>query len=469
MSYHVLCLDDDAIFLKAVSSYLKRQYKVSTAENVLEAEIVLAQGDVDLLLLDVQLGDENGVDVLKAFKQKHPSLDVLMFSGHKDPKQIVEAMKYGASDYLTKDTYPDEVIAYIDKILKNKDIKDRYRALIENINESKTKQHAFVGSSRNFRDVLEKASRLKGYMANVLIEGDSGTGKEVLARYIHSNEGLQGRPFIAVNCAAIPDNIMESELFGHEKGSFTGALHRKVGKLELADGGDVFLDEISSLKLELQGKLLRALEQQEFYRVGGVKSLSVNFRVVAATNVRLIDLVRAGKFREDLYHRLNVINLILPPLKERKSDIKKLLEHFFHKYCDRYKKIKLKGFTQRAIDVLSDYVWPGNVRELKNMVQSLIIMSDGAYIDIYDLPKIVLGADHACGQSVRIIKNDDFENFLINPQLTLTAFRYKMEQQYVKSVIASQHGNKSKAAELLGISRVTLHGMLKKDPSLSLN
>lgn len=460
MPFHMLCIDDDAQFLFSIQSILKTKYKVSTAQNFKEAKKILLSSDIDLVFLDLELKDIDGLMALELIKKEFPSVEVFMLSGHKDPKQIVESVRKGAIDYISKDSYSDEIFAYIDKALHNRDLKDRYAALIQNYNPAPIEKE-FIGGAESFQSVLDQARRLRGFNANVLIEGDSGTGKELLARYIHNIENDPKRPFIAVNCATIPEGLAESELFGHEKGAFSGASERRAGKFELADGGDIFLDEINSLKVEVQAKFLRALQEKEFYRVGGIKSISVNFRVIATSNINLASLVEKGKFREDLYHRLKVLSLVMPALKKRKEDIPLLANHFVSKFPQD----KQKRFTERALKMLAEYEWPGNIRELQNIVQSLVILSPSKIIDVCDLPKQIYQNQSSLSESkitrISLGNNKYFDDFALEPDLPLSAFRKETESRYIKWVLDLQEGNKAATARVLGVSRVTLHSMLK--------
>ena len=331
MPYHVLFIDDDKAFLDSVRICLKNIYQVSTAPTIQAGLGIIHTDSVDLVFLDVNLNHErSGIQYIKTIKDMDPSVVVIMLSGYKDPDIIVEAIKEGAGDYLCKPYPHSDLLAVIKKNLNRKNDNDQKEALFEYCNLSNEKT-TIITESQNMIAVLAKAKKLKGYDANVLIEGESGTGKEVLAQYIHSLEANTKRPFIAVNCAAIPENLLESELFGHEKGAFTGADKRKIGKFELAGGGDLFLDEVDSLKPEFQAKLLRVLQEKEFYRVGGTMPIKVKLRVLVATNKNLTNEVLAGRFREDLFYRLRVISLVIPSLKERQQDIEPLTQFFIQK------------------------------------------------------------------------------------------------------------------------------------------
>lgn len=455
MDTHVLCIDDDPRFLLALKASLKKHYKVSTALDFKTGQAILKTKTVDVVFLDINLGDEDGIDSLKMIKAFDANVDVIILSGYKDPKLIVVAMKEGASDYLCKPCPSEELIAVIEKNRRNKDVKERYDALMENLNEQQS-QFCFVGKSRAFQDVLASANKLKGYDASVLIEGESGTGKELLARYVHRLENNPKRPFIVVNCAAIPENLIESELFGHEAGAFTGASKRKIGKFELASGGDIFLDEINSLKLELQSKLLRVLQEKEFYRVGGTQPIKVDVRVISASNTDLQYEVSCANFRQDLLYRLRVISLKMPTLKDRKIDIPDLIECFLKKFSRAGQQ---KSIDPELMTKLEAYEWPGNVRELENLMQSLVILSRENEITLNDLPSW-MSSTH--------FQVNGFENLSMLPTIktdgineSLKGFLNKIERQYIQHKIKELDGNVTKAAEMLKISRSKLYYTLK--------
>ncbi|MBI2981523.1 MAG: sigma-54-dependent Fis family transcriptional regulator, partial [Deltaproteobacteria bacterium] len=380
MKSHLLLVDDDPSFCEFLRLGLQKDYQLTISHDLIGLFATLEKARFDILLLDVGLGDENGIEALRRIKHRYPDLDVVMVSGYKDARKIVEAIKSGASDYLTKPFEIEELIAIIEKIRPVQVLKERHAALVEGMNEG---HKTIIGRSPSFLSVLEMAGKVKGRQVPLFIEGASGTGKELLAKQIHRQENNPKRPFIALNCAAIPENLLESELFGHERGSFTGALDRKIGKFELAHGGDIFLDEISCLKPDLQAKLLRVLQEREVTRLGGEKPMQLDFRVIAATNENLEKLVGEGKFREDLFHRLRVITLRLPTLQERAEDIPSLIDHFLKKHDPDGQRTLSAG----AIDILQAYSWPGNIRELENLIQSLVILVPGREINRENLPE----------------------------------------------------------------------------------
>lgn len=454
MAYNVLCIDDDADYLFNLKLDLKKMYTVYTATSLAAGLEILKDEYIDGVLLDVNLPDSIGVDGLKKIKSLHPSVDVVMVTAEKDPKFVVHAVREGSSDYLTKPYDMDEMIAILEKLQAVKTMRDRHDALIANLNPEDTRCR-LLGSSPAFRDLLTQAARVKGHNANVLILGESGTGKELLARYIHGLEANSNRrPFIAVNCAAIPESLIESELFGHEKGSFTGAIGRKIGKFELANGGDIFLDEISTLKPDLQAKILRVLQEKEIVRVGGNQTVRTDFRVIAATNDDITSLVERNLFRMDLYHRLRVVQLVVPPLRERKEDIPMLVAYFLEKYS---KDGKIKKITSNALSKLQNYIWPGNIRELENVIHSIAILTPSDIIEEKHLPHWAL---NGCGSNGKKAGAPGM------PELTMSAtfkeYVRRAERSYIEYILTVCNGDRSKAASVMDVGRTTLYAKLKE-------
>jgi DNA-binding NtrC family response regulator len=452
MKVTILCIDDDADFLTSVKFTLKNSYEIFTASTIADGLTVLEKERVDMVLLDVGMGNENGIEGIRRIKQVNPRIDVVMLSGMRDPKAVVESIRAGAFEYLTKPFDREELEAVIEKLQVCWSVRDRYDALLEECDVERRKKE-FVYISLAVRKLLEQAAHLRGRSANVLIVGETGTGKELLARYIHRLEDNPRRPFVAVNCAAIPENLLEAELLGHEAGSFTGAVKRRIGKFELADGGDIFLDEIGSLKMDLQAKILRVLEEREFCRVGGNQVISANFRVVAATNEPLEEKVARGEFRMDLYHRLRVIELTMPPLRDRREDIPLLVEQFLRKYGeDAPKKI-----SPDAMEQLMVYHWPGNVRELQNVIHSLCILTPGDTIKKENLPRWAL---NGCGLEGALAPRAAAPSF--NDQVvSLREFVQRAEREYIEHVLGRCEGDKTKTAQLLDVGRTTLYGKMK--------
>lgn len=452
MGHHILCIDDDKDFLFTLKTCLKSKYQVSIASGINEAVQILSQDPVDLVLLDVNLGEEkSGIADIPQIKKIDPAVVIVMFSGYKDPKLIVDSIKMGASDYLYKPYSYEELLCVIETNLSKKHTADRNETLVEHFNEA-AKGVQIIGNSPEMQDLLEKAQKVKGHDTSLLIEGESGTGKEVFARYLHSLEKTPKRPFIAVNVAAIPDGLIESELFGHEKGAFTGADKRKIGKFEIANGGDLFLDEVNCLSKDFQAKLLRVLQEKEFFRVGGNELVRVNVRIISASNKDLYEEVARGSFREDLFYRLRVLNFTIAPLRERIEDIKPLIDHFMSKYSqNRHKKFIHPDILKK----LQLYKWPGNVRELENVIQSLIIMSTQDEIGLADLPDYF----HKTHLVPHDLGSPDNKNALtyVRTDQSLKEFRDEWEKYFIYKALEQNGGNFAKAARTLKISRTTLY------------
>jgi DNA-binding NtrC family response regulator len=458
MSQRMLIIDDDADFLTAMRMQLRGQYGVLTATSVAEGLGRLEGEDVDLVLLDVGLEGEDGLEGIKKIHRVHPSVGVAMLSGCRDVQTVVQAIRAGAIEYLTKPVANDELAAVMEKAIAARALKERCEALLQSQGVGKQGGVTIVHKSERMRQLLAEAERVVAHDANVLIVGETGTGKELLARYINEH-GEGKRPFIAVNCAAIPDHLLESELFGHEAGAYTGAHRRRIGKFELADRGDIFLDEISTMKLDLQVKLLRVLQEKEFCRLGSNASIRADFRVLSASNQPLDGLVESGAFRQDLYHRLRVIQLEIPPLRERAEDIPLLVEHFIEKFKSGG---RTKQLSERAMARLLEYSWPGNVRELANVIQSLTIMASGETIDETMFPPWLLnGAQCAQGSAVTSGREPAVPA-AVEPTATYREFVQRAERAYIEHMLRVNKGDKSKTAAGLGIGRTTLYMKLKE-------
>lgn len=456
----VLIVDDDEDFLVAIKMQLKNVYIVLTTTSVAGAMELLKKEDVDLVLLDVGLGGENGLEGIKKIHAVHPSVGVAMLSGRSDVETVVEAIRRGAVDYLTKPLNMDCLATVLERATAMRTMKEKCEAMIRTHMNGSQKGVKIIYESKKMEALIREAAQIRGHDANILIIGETGTGKELLAHYVHEQEGNTRRPFVAVNCAAIPENLLESELFGHEAGAFTGATRRRIGKFELADGGDIFLDEISTLKLDLQVKLLRVLQEKEFCRLGSNTPIKTNFRVISACNQSLEELVEKGNFRMDLYHRLRVIELTMPPLRERSEDIPHLVNHFLEKFAFQGKK---KQITEKALEKLTQYSWHGNVRELANVVQSLAIMTKGDLIDETEFPSWVMN-----GNGKRKICESDPRHAKMplptsgDSVSTLQDYVRQMEKDYISQVLTLNDGDRTKTAEALGIGRTTLYMKMKE-------
>ncbi|PYR15296.1 MAG: hypothetical protein DMG00_00885 [Acidobacteria bacterium] len=367
-----------------LTAILKREYRILRVSSGEGALPILNREDVDLILLDVRLPGISGFEVLRIVKENYSLIEVIVISAMNDVETAVTAMKFGAYHYVTKDFDYDQLRAIVRNAGERQDLNRQVLTLSAQVAEQ-TEREFVVGPSKMTRDIIDLVNKIAKLSATVLILGESGTGKELLARLIHREAGDPEAPFIAVNLAAIPRELVESTLFGHEKGAFTGAHRQQLGKFELASNGTLFLDEVGDLRLDLQAKLLRAIQEGEIERVGGTKPVKTEFRLIAATNIDLEKAVKDGRFREDLFYRLNVIPIKLPPLRDRLEDIPQLVDFFLRRYNARFRK-RIQGITDPTMSVLKKYWWPGNIRELENLIERLVAVSDKDYISEEDLP-----------------------------------------------------------------------------------
>ena len=379
----VLIVDDDEGMRDTLTAILKREYRVLRVSSGEAALPVLNREDVDLVLLDVRLPGISGFEVLRIIKENYSLIEAIMISAINEIETAVQAMKHGAYHYVTKDFDYDQLRSLVRNASERQDLNRQVLTLSAQVADQGEREFV-VGPSKNTRDIVDLVHKIAKLSATVLILGESGTGKELLARLIH-REANPDAPFIAVNLAAIPRELVESILFGHERGAFTGALRQQLGKFELASNGTLFLDEIGDLRMDLQAKLLRAIQEGEIERVGGTKPIKTEFRLIAATNVDLEKAVKDGRFRVDLYYRINVIPIKLPPLRDRADDIPQLAEFFLRRYTGRFRK-QIRGITDSTMALLKKYAWPGNIRELENLVERLVAVSDKDYISEEDLP-----------------------------------------------------------------------------------
>lgn len=432
---NILIVDDNKDMLDLIQRQLKSfNYRTYKASSVAEAIEVLKLSDIDLLISDLNMPDINGIELLKYAEEHYPSLPKLVISGIPSVYNIVSAIKSGALDYLTKPFTSDELHKTIlSSLLKTDFISNDSNRFQHLKNENSYGE--LIGRSHHFKDTIEIIKRIKDTKANVLIEGESGTGKELIARAIHFTGKFANKPFIAVNCGGIPESLMESELFGHIKGSFTGASENRTGLFQAAEGGTIFLDEIGNAPITLQSKLLRVLQEKEILRVGSTKPEKIDVRVISATNSNLEEMIIKDSFREDLYYRINVVNIKSMPLRERKEDLPLLINNFVEKYSREYDKLEIK-ISEKAIEVLSRYNWPGNIRELENVIHRMVIMSD-TIIDLQQLP------DHL-KYHIPVSKN-----------IFKSLKEYEKEQ--ILNVLLSVNNNKTKAAQILQIDRKTLN------------
>lgn len=448
----ILLVDDDLNFILATKVHLKFKYAVLGAVSVAEAIKIISKTDVDAILLDIGLKNENGLDGIRKIHKAHPWANIIILSASRNVSDVVRAIREGAIDYLTKPIDINALVPVMEKTImlrRKSDITDAMRR------EPLSGNAKIIFRAECMQKLLDDCALVKGHNANVLIVGETGTGKELIARQLHKNENDPSRPFIAVNCAAIPEHLLESELFGHESGAFTGALRRRIGKFELADGGDIFLDEIGSLKGDMQVKLLRVIQEREFFRLGSNMPIKINFRVIAATNRPLEELVDEGAFRLDLYHRLKIIQLDITPLKQRIEDIPILVEHFLKLHSPA----GATRITESAMMRLMEYPWPGNVRELSNVIQSLVIMGGQKMIDENIFPQWILNGSTARAASSKTQKDIDKNSRTVMP---LSQYLKSAERRYIQRVLEQNSNDKTKTSKELSIGRTTLYLKMKE-------
>ena len=380
----ILVIDDDQSMRELLETILKDKYTVLTASTGGAGIRILERENINIVMLDLRLPDIDGLEVLKNIKDKYAYVEVMVISAVKDIDVVVRAMKLGAYNYITKDFDPDELLTLIDRLRETLECKKERCYLRSEVNQLSLSE-TIIGQSVVMHQIYETLSKIAQLPTTILLLGDTGTGKKVMARHIHKMSNLRERPFVTVDLSAIPENLMESTLFGHEKGAFTGAIRQTYGKFELADGGTLFLDEIGCLKYDMQSKLLRLIQDKEIERVGSNKTIKVDVRLIIATNVDLSDAVRKGEFREDLYYRINVVPVKLPPLRERTEDIPELVRYFIDKFSRSFRK-DVSKITDSALSILMNYKWPGNIRELENLMERLVAITDSNFISQEDIP-----------------------------------------------------------------------------------
>jgi DNA-binding NtrC family response regulator len=445
----ILVIDDEASQRIILTGYLKQKgYNVLEASSGLKGIEEANKNIVDIVLTDYKMPDKNGLEVLQEMKKSNPETSVVIITAFGTIEDAVKAMKEGAYDYLTKPIILDELDLLIKRIIERQQLVSENKFLKEQLSD-KYKLSSIISVSKKMGEVFSIASRVADSKATVLISGESGTGKELLSKAIHFASPRKDKPFVAVNCAALNENLLESELFGHERGAFTGADKQRIGRFETADGGTLFLDEIGDLPQSTQVKLLRVLQEQKFERVGSSKTISVDVRVIAATNKNLQQLISEGKFRDDLYYRLNVVSIQIPPLRERKEDIKPLIEFYTQKFAGETGKKKV-GFSKEAVDALLKYDYPGNVRELENIVQRAIVLSRG---ELISSDEIITDVSTGVSETAEV---EGLSNIDLNGQVE------RLEKKLVMQALEKSGGNQSQAAKSLGISERNLRYRLKK-------
>ncbi len=441
----ILVADDDAGMRDSLTRALRREgFAVVPAEDGTAALEALRRGRVDLLVADLRMPGLDGLELLRAAKLLAPETEIVVISGHGTVEEAVEAMKEGAYDFLTKPFDRGALIRTVRQALERRALILENRSLQRRLDEL-TGAGELIGQSPAIRGVLDLVRQVAPTSATVLIQGESGTGKELVARALHDLSQRRGKPFVRVNCAALPETLLESELFGYEKGAFTGAVGRKEGRFQLADGGTLLLDEVGDLSPLTQAKLLRVLQEGEFEPLGATRTIKVDVRVVAATNQDLAQLVREKRFREDLYYRLQVITVTVPPLRERPEDVALLAQHFLRRFASKNHR-ELEGFTEAALRGLLDYGWPGNVRELEHAVERGVILARGRLLDVADLPEAVTQTEPAA----RVV------SIPIGMPLD------EVEQRLIDETLRQTKGDKELAAKLLGIASRTIYRKLKE-------
>jgi two-component system response regulator HydG len=460
----LLVVDDDPAVRQSLERTLTREgYTVVQAPDGQSGLDRLRAGGIDLVLSDLKMPGLSGLDLLREVKSVAGDVDVIMLTAFGTVEEAVQAMKDGAVDFLTKPFQRAQLIRVIRKALERRALIEQNRVLQRRLDDL-LRQGNIIGASAAFRRMMTLVDQVANSSATVLVQGESGTGKELIARAIHERSPRRAGPFVAVNCAALPETLLESELFGYEKGAFTGAAGRKEGRFELADGGTLFLDEVADLSLVTQPKILRVLQEGEFERVGGVRTLRVDVRIVAASNQDLAALVKERRFREDLYYRLNVITITAPPLRERKEDVSVLAQHFLRLYAAKNNRT-LEGFSDEALGCLEAYSWPGNVRELENVVERAVVLARGTTIEITDLPAAVTdrsvmleresSVEGAGGEGGAGVVPDGVFKIRVGTSLA------EVEQRLLEETLRLTRGNKTLTAKILGIDPKTVFRKLK--------
>jgi DNA-binding NtrC family response regulator len=444
--FNILVIDDEEQMLDSLRLTLQQTgYHVSTGKTGAEGLALFDSGDYDLVLADLQLPDMEGLEVLRKIKDKKPSVEVIIISGYGSVAKAVEATKAGAFHFVEKPFEFDALQLLIDRALERQRLIAEQEGLRRRL-QQRTTYSDIVGRSKQMQDIFEIIEGVAKSDANILIIGESGTGKELIANAIHYNSHRAKAPFVKVNCAALPKELMESELFGHTKGAFTGATRDKEGLIARAGGGSLLLDEIAEMPIELQPKLLRALQERVYYRLGSERPVEVDFRLISSTNQNPMEVIRSGHLREDLYYRVSTITIEVPPLRERPDDIPLLADHFLKKYSEKYNRV-VQGFTQTALSAMFSYRWPGNVRELESAVERAVLLCKGDHIEVIDL--LFTAAEPPAPTN---------HEFRIPPDMTLE----EIEREVIFQALSRTKGNKQAAANALGIYRPRLYSKIRK-------
>jgi two-component system NtrC family response regulator len=446
--YNILVIDDEAAQRDVLTGYLKKKgYKIFSASSGKEGIEIARTNPVDIILSDFKMPGLSGLEVLEHVKKINPEISFVIVTAYGTVENAVKAMRLGVFDYISKPVDLDELDLMIERIIEHKNLKSENQLLKGQLQE-KYKISSMVSQSQKMEEVINLAARVADSKANVLITGENGTGKEVLAKGIHYLSSRRDAPFVAVNVPALTETLLESELFGHERGAFTGADKMKKGRFEIAHSGTIFLDEVGDIPQSIQVKLLRVLQEHQFERVGGTEKIDVDVRIIAATNKDLEQKIKDGTFREDLYYRLNVVSIKIPPLRERKEDILPMIESFIEKYCKENNKEKFE-ISKEAADVLMKYNYPGNVRELENIIERGVVLTRGNVITLNDLPMNIKGFK-------------DERTLAALREGSLTEQVEALEKQLIFDALQESDGNQTKAGKLLGLTERNLRYKLKK-------
>ncbi|MDX8410284.1 MAG: sigma-54 dependent transcriptional regulator [Mariprofundaceae bacterium] len=450
----VLLIDDEEELRSALAEALEgAKYHVQAEGSAMKARAAMEHGKYDVVILDVQLPDGNGVDLLQEFRTSNPDIGIIMITGYAEVDIAVDSMRYGADDFLKKPFTPDELLVRTQKVLKKRNLERDHKALSVREN-TRQAQKMMIGQCAGIQQVLQTIELLADSESTVMITGESGTGKEVLAKVLHHSGLRASKPMVSVNCGAIPEELLESELFGHVKGAFTGAIRARSGRFEVANGGTIFLDEIGDMSPQLQVKLLRVLQERCFEPVGSSQSIHVDVRVVAATHQNLEKLIEEGRFREDLFYRLNVIPIQLPPLRDRGEDILLFADHFIRRF-NAEKAAKIEGMDDEARDIMLRYGWPGNVRELQNLVERIATLKRHGFISVDDLPVKMLNIRERMQKQLQL-------DMVGEEQLDLKNMVDEFENRLLLSALQRFDWNKNQAASFLSMNRTTLVEKIKK-------
>lgn len=447
-NFSILIVDDEDTQRNVLKGYLeKKGFRIFSASSGTEGINTVNNNIIDIVLSDFKMPDKTGLEVLEETKKINPEISFVILTAYGTIENAVKAMRLGAFDYISKPVDLNELDLMIERIIENRNLRSEIQILKDQLKE-KFKIDSFISQSPKMEEVLSVASRAADSKATVLITGESGTGKEVLAKSIHYVSSRKDKPFIAVNIPALPETLLESELFGHEKGAFTGAEKSKKGRFELADGGTIFLDEIGDIPINLQVKLLRVLQEHQIERLGSTDNITIDVRIIAATHQNLEQKIKDGSFREDLYYRLNIVSLTLPPLRERREDIFPLIDHFVNKYSNENNK-PLLNLSKEAVDALIKYSFPGNVRELENVIERAVVLSRGDVIGLNDLPNVVKG-----------FKAE--KEIPVNEDASLIEQVEELEKKLIFDALAKANGNQSQAGRMLGLTERNLRYKMQK-------